>query len=133
MLHRKVKLSKDEYDTIIDTDYDFVTGKKNLISARDWIEWQANQFASAILMPRKTFRTSVENIQSNMGIKRNLGSIILEDASYSYTDFKKIVSHLMKVYKVNKTNVEYRMNDLGILIDNRGKNVKHISELLREE
>lgn len=133
VLHRKVELSKEEYNTIIDTEINFNTGKKKLQTPRDWIEWQANHFASAVLLPRNTIITEIKRIQKEMGINRNLGFIYLENESYSSRDFNYILSELKAIYRVNNKNIEYRLSDLGVLIDRRLKNVKHISELLREE
>jgi hypothetical protein len=40
---------------------------------------------------------------------------------------------LQIMYGLNKTNIEYRLKELGLLIDTRNKDVSHISELLKEE
>ena len=133
VLHRKVELPREEYDKFQDTEYDLISGKKFLLTSRDWIEWQANQFASAFIMPRSTFQNAIIEIQEGLGITKNLGFIYLENVEYSNRDFRKILDKLQEIYRVNKTNIEYRMNDLGVLIDKRSKNVKHISELLKEE
>lgn len=118
---------------INDTKHDFITGKKILITPRDWIEWQANRFASAILMPLVTFIDALIDFQNSAGIKRNIGKIFLDNRRSSYTDFKNYVSHLKKLYSVSKTNVECRLKDLEILIDLRKKDIKHISELFMEK
>jgi hypothetical protein len=57
VLHRHIDPVRSGYTTssLNDTEHDFVTGKKILRTSRDWIEWQANRFASALLMPRATF------------------------------------------------------------------------------
>jgi len=54
VLHRKVDVKRTGYEQqeLIDSEIDLVTGKRNLQCARDWLEWQANRFSSAILMPR---------------------------------------------------------------------------------
>ena len=61
-----MKLKKDEYDIngFIDTEHDLITGKKILKTKKDRIEWQANKFSSAILMPRMTIRNAVIQIQN---------------------------------------------------------------------
>jgi Zn-dependent peptidase ImmA (M78 family) len=135
VLHRNVDIQKTGYaeQEIVDTDIDFVTGKKNLQTHRDWLEWQANYFASAILMPRLSVIKAVLQEQKDMGIKRNLGRIILEAKNYSVSDYKKIQAHLTLVYSVNATNVECRLKDLGILIDRMNLNVQHVSELFTTE
>jgi len=131
VLHRTVDIKRTGYEQqeLIDTEIDLVTGKKNLRTPREWLEWQANYFSSAILRPRFSVRAAVIAKQKEMDIRRNLGYIILEAKPYSINDYKKVKTHLGLVYEVNATNVECRLKDLGILIDRRDLNVKHISEL----
>lgn len=131
VLHRTVDIKRTGYEQqeLIDTEKDLVTGKKNLRTPREWLEWQANYFSSAILMPRFSVRAAVIAKQKEMGIKRNLGYIILDAKTYSINDYMKVKTHLGFVYEVNATNIECRLKELGILIDRRDLNVKHISEL----
>ena len=135
ILHRFIDIKKTGYEDqeIVDTEIDFVTGKKNLRTPRDWLEWQANYFSSAILMPRLSIMKAVLQKQQEMGIRRNLGRIILEAKEYSVADYKKLQAHLALVYSVNVTNVECRLKDLGILIDRMNLNVQHVSELFATE
>jgi len=131
VLHRHVDLKKTGYEEqeIVDTKINFVTGKKKLITPRDHLEWQANYFSSSILMPRLSVMSVVIQKQKELGIKRNLGRIILEAKRYSVRDYKKIKEHLALVFSVNGKNVECRLNDLRILINRMNLNVQHISEL----
>jgi len=133
--HRFVDIKRTGYkeQELVDTEIDFVTGKKNLKTARAWIEWQANYFASALLIPIATVRKAVVEKQKEKGIKRNLGQIILEAKQYSVSDYKEIQKHLELVYSVNATNVECRLKDMGILIDRMNLNVNHVSELFTTE
>jgi Zn-dependent peptidase ImmA (M78 family) len=135
ILHRSVDIKRTGYEEqeLVDTEIDFITGKKNLKTARDWLEWQANYFASAILIPRATIMKAVVEKQSEMGIKRHFGQIILEAKPYSVSDYKAIQKHLELVYSVNATNVECRLKDMGILINRMNLNVKHVSELFTTE
>jgi len=131
VLHRTVDIKCTGYEQqeLIDTEIDLVAGKKNLRTPREWLEWQANYFSSAILMPRFSVRAAVIAKQKEMDIRRNLGYIILEAKPYSINDYKAVKTHLGLVHEVNATNVECRLKDLGILIDRMDMNVKHISEL----
>lgn len=131
VFHRHVRLEKSLYPEkgFADTEYD-LTGKKILQTPRDWIEWQANRFASAILMPASTIRTKVEEIQRESNINRNRGHIFLDDQPVNRLAYDKLKDQLQVIYGVNGTNVEYRLKDLGILEDHRSENVKHISQVL---
>lgn len=132
VLHRNLKIAKEDYSEISDTEYDLTTGKKKLTSNRDWIEWQANKFASAFLLPRATFHSALVKIQKSMGITKNLGVIYVENTAYSVSDYNKIKKRLAELYQASKTVVEYRLSNLNLLIDKRMMNVKHVSEFLKE-
>jgi Zn-dependent peptidase ImmA (M78 family) len=135
VLHRFVDIKRTGYEEqeLVDTKINFVTGKKNLITARDWLEWQANYFSSAILMPQASVVEAVVKKQMELGIKKNLGLIFLEANKYHLRDYKAIQQHLASVFAVNATNVECRLKDIGILIDRMNLNVQHISELFTTE
>lgn len=133
VLHRNVSYIKSNYKDIIDTEIDFASGKKILQSDKDWLEWQANQFASSFIMPRQTVLTTVVMVQQKMGITHNVGQVYVSKESSSIRDFNNLLSEVAAIYDVNKTNVENRLSDLGLLIDHRLKDVKHISELFNED
>lgn len=133
VLHRNLKVRREDYQENADTARDLVSGKKILTTLRDRLEWQANRFSSALVMPRETFREAVIQCQSAMGIHGRLGLVVVESIPYSLRDFRDLRARVAQLYAVTMTNVKYRMSDLGILVDRRGKDTHHISELLREE
>ena len=135
VLHRDAIIKKKGYSDvdISDTVRDFVTNRKKLLTNRDWIEWQANRFASSILIPRATLIMALLSVQKSLGINHNLGYVYLDQMPYSLRDFNQTLQKLQIIYHVTKKNVEYRLNELGILIDQRNKDTKHISELLSEK
>lgn len=135
VLHRRIDIKRTGYEEqeLIDTKIDLVTGKKNLRTARDWIEWQANYFSSAILMPLASIIKAVVTKQVEMGIKRNIGRIFLEARKDTVRDYRIIRQHLESVFNVNATNIECRLKDLRILIYRMNINVKHISEIFTTE
>lgn len=135
VLHRNLLIKREGYADvdIADSEKDFVTGKKILLTPRDWLEWQANRFSSAILMPRRTIHSALLAVQESLEIHRNMGQIYLDEQLYSYRDFQKTLAGLQSVYQVTKTNLEFRLSDLNLLIDVRGKSTKHVSELFMEE
>ncbi len=131
VLHRKLLIKHKEYgEQLIDTDYDTVSGKKKILTDRDRLEYQANSFASSLLLPEKTFRKALIGIQKVKGINRNIGKIYVESNHSSMTDYQKMLSELADIYQVNKTNIEYRLMALDMIIDKRLKSVSHISEFI---
>jgi Zn-dependent peptidase ImmA (M78 family) len=135
VLHRHIDPQKSGYSTssIEDTEYDFVTNRKRFLTPRDWIEWQANRFAAALLMPRATFSDSLIDFHKSQGIQRNIGVVFVDATASSRHEFGLIVGHLTEVYGVNRTNIECRLRDLELLQDHRSPSTHHISELLKEE
>ncbi len=135
ILHRNLLIKRENYTDIdiSDTEHDLVTGRKILLTPRDWLEWQANRFANALILPRATFMKALIVVQETLEIHRNLGRIYLDDQKYSLRDFMRTIEGLQEIYKVTPANIEIRLSDLGLLIDVRGKNTNHISELFLEE
>lgn len=132
VLHRNLKLPEGyDADEISDTERDLITGKKILSTARDWLEWQANRFAASVLMPRATIGNAVIEKQKELGIKRNIGFIYLDNNTFNIKDYQDIVKHLQYVYQASKSSIKYRLIGLNILIDKRGQDISHISELLK--
>lgn len=135
VLHKSVNLKQTGYEDQeqVETTRDSVTGKKILRTPRDWLEWQAGRFSRAILMPRATFQTALIEKQKEMGINRNQGHILLDNIGYSWRDYKDIKKYLMTLYYVNSASVKYRLEELGILIDQTYSNTKHISKIFTSE
>lgn len=135
VLHRNLVVKASGYSDvdIADTQHDFITGKKKMVTPRDRLEWQANRFAAALIMPRATVRNAVISVQNSLQIIRRPGIVYVENDKNSLLDFHKILAGLAFIYKVTTTNMEYRLNDLKILDDHRDNGEWHISELLREK
>lgn len=134
VLHRDLLIRRSDYSDVDfgDTRRNLETGRKMLMTPRDWLEWQANRFAGALLMPKATFQRALIEAQMEMEIKRNVGYVFVENKPYSLKDFNETLSRVASVYNVNKTNVECRLGDLELLMDRRMKDVEFIGTLLRE-
>ncbi|MCU0391931.1 MAG: ImmA/IrrE family metallo-endopeptidase [Thermoflexibacter sp.] len=130
-LHRKVEFVQDEYNQLIDTEIDYITGKKKLMTDKDWLEWQANYFASAFLMPRKTFLAALIQEQYNLNITRNIGKIYLDYQKENIRFYENIKQALSQAFGVSKVNIEYRLNSLDLIKDIRFQNIKHISYFIQ--
>lgn len=119
VFHRNLKLNKGILSDDIEQSFEIFD--KNSRTPLEWLEWQANSFASALLMPLKTVTVALKEFQSEQGIKRNLGKIVLNETQYSMKDFNKTISHLSNVYEVSKTVTKIRLNRLGLIDDTRNK------------
>lgn len=128
LLHRSVDLTRSGYagQRLDDTERDFVTGKKKLKTPRDFIEWQANRFSSALLLPGVTFRKALLYVQKDRGISRNLGKVYVDSSPSSIKDFYAVRRELQVLFDVTGMNVECRLRDMDMLDDHRG-GMSHIS------
>jgi len=120
ILHRDIKLNQQVYDKFQDSEYDFVSNKYLLNNYKNWIEWQANEFASAFVMPRNSFYTRLFAIQEYLGISK-AGHIYLDDQPINRQDFGKITTYLVKHFNTTYTSVIYRLESLELITYNRKK------------
>lgn len=126
LLHRGLRLKGSIDPNIIeDLERDMDTGKKKLKTTRDFLEWQAKCFAANLLLPKKSFCKAFIDKQDKMRIRRNVGSIYMNDDS-SILIFGEIRYHLASIFGVSESCVEYRLNNLNIIIDKRNKNTRRI-------
>jgi len=139
VLHRKINLKvlKNEKE-IKDTNRQLIFDQLQSDNPRDRIEWQANKFASSMLLPRLTLAHAVIEKQKEMGINGRRGTIFLDRQSKSFIDYHTIMEHLVKTYETSKASIRLRLRELNILIESdtggepRSKEVSHISAPLAQ-
>lgn len=118
LMHRKVlpsALNTDSGPLIKDIDRDLVLNQLESDNPRSLIEWQANKFASSLLLPRKTFPKAVIEAQKELGLSRNLGKVYLN--ARNDPDYKHLVDNLSLIYRVSVSVLRIRMQELNILVD----------------
>ncbi len=120
-LHKKVKINQRAYDNFKDSVYDFENSKFKLENLKNWLEWQANQFAISLLLPKKSLIIRLIEYQTHIGILRNLGKLYVDDQKVNRADYRNILEHLSKLFGVSYVNLKYRLQSLGLIIDNRAK------------
>lgn len=135
VLHRNVKvtLGQEHYSVFSDTVEQIKASLAKPWSSYQWLEWQANSFASSLLIPRQTFLTAFHECIEKSGNSRNKPYIYLDSQPHNVGFLKEIKSALIEIYKVSPSAIEVRMKELGLLIDKRPGNIKHAIEFLREE
>jgi Zn-dependent peptidase ImmA (M78 family) len=82
------------------------------------MEWQANYFASCLLLPieefeKEFFRQAVTHDLSDRGY----GLLYLDDQKCNLDTFYKITASLMKKFQVSRNVIKYRLSKLGFLND----------------
>lgn len=87
--------SKEEKSSIIcakRSETDMIRVRKK--TEQEWVEWQADNFASSILMPKQVFKLTYEELKKK------------------YLDKEKILEELSRIFGVSKKACEIRINIL---------------------
>lgn len=118
VLHRKIDLSilKDK-EKIKDTNRDLILDHIQSDNPRTWLEWQANKFASSLLLPRPTVLTAVLNKQKEMGINRNPGKIFVDRGVSSNIDYDSQIENIALIYQSSRASIRIRLQELDILYE----------------
>jgi Zn-dependent peptidase ImmA (M78 family) len=121
-LHRKLRLAFESLDAtakaIVDGVTEFQMKRRVLETTRDFLEWQANSYAAALLMPRATYAYELKCQQEDMGITRS-GSIHLDDQPSSQADYREIVDRLSATYQTSRSATRIRLSELRLVQDCR--------------
>lgn len=84
------------------------------------LEYQANIFASEVLLPFQEFRTYVDALRLHFGIyDRGFGYIFVDDQHCNYTLYNAMMFELSNHFDVSKYAIEVRLKRMGLLTDNR--------------
>jgi Zn-dependent peptidase ImmA (M78 family) len=130
-LHRKIKITHepDDDNSDVETIRENSFYKKELKSDSDWIEWQANYYASALLMPDDILATKLSNIQKQLGAR--VGRIYVDNQTCNQQRFYEIIDLLSKYFQVSKTAVKYRLYSLKLVDDQRKQFLRdYINDIL---
>lgn len=83
---------------------------------REWLEYQANVFASCIVMPRPMFTRALAEQQAEMGIvPAKRGEVFLTKENYSQRDYFDLQTRLASIFDVSVTSVRVRVETLKLL------------------
>uniref|UniRef100_UPI004048E6D8 ImmA/IrrE family metallo-endopeptidase n=1 Tax=Roseivirga sp. TaxID=1964215 RepID=UPI004048E6D8 len=113
-LHRDLKMNQKVYDSFSDSAYNFRIGKHLLKNDKNWIEWQANYFGACLILPTTSLFARVMWFQEREGIPHK-GRIYVDHQRVNQIDFSNTVSFLSSYFNVTKTNIIYRLKQIGIL------------------
>ena len=85
------------------------------------LEWQANRFASELLLPRAMVHKVVNAVCLKKGITNNFGKIYLDGKSYNYDTLNYTCSAMKSLFSVSKTVAQIRLKELHLIIDERSR------------
>ena len=113
--HRGLQVAGEHSETDADLELQHVQGSDR----RGWLEWQANTFAAAFLLPRRHVPNVVVAKQRDLDIVRNLGQIYLDRQATNVTAYEKILQALAQLFVVSRSCIHRRLIELNLLIDDR--------------
>lgn len=129
-LHNKLAISQDSYESFDDHKFNFGLGGTKFTNDRQWIEWQANRFATSFLMPPSIFESVCRGVFQQFG-RRIYEPLYVDDNRSSQDDFHKIIKELARLFRTTSTSVIYTMGRYNLINDN--SSMKHISKIIKEE
>lgn len=84
------------------------------------MEWQANRFASCLLLPRESFLTDFFVLAHEYGLEdRGHGLLFVDEQPCNQRIFFSVTDSLRLKYDVSRSAVEIRLKDFGLLNDTR--------------
>lgn len=103
---------------------DIAIDRLHVINTRDIgrMEWQANYFASCLLLPKKQFKQEfILQAKKHKLFDRGHGLLYLDDQRCNIDTFYRVTAPLVKKFKVSRTVVKLRLKELGLLNEARQK------------
>jgi len=86
------------------------------------MEWQANQFASCLLLPKKQLAKSFLSIVERSELSnRGFGVLYLDNQQCNQDTYYRITTPLVKIYKVSRQAIKIRLKKLGFINESRKK------------
>lgn len=121
VLHRKIPpdvIHRVRGSVIRDSSHDLALERlQSSFSPGQWLEWQANKFAGALLLPAATVPRAVVNRQDEIGITRGRGRVWVDWRSRATSDLDSMVRHLAQLYQVPRAIVKVRLRELELIVE----------------
>lgn len=113
-LHSNINITQEEYDAMEMSKYNELAKKHDLLNDKNWMEWQANYFASVMLMPKDALYVQLYIWQKLNGINR-VGKVYLDNQSCNKLDYSRMTEKLSSFFNVSKAMLKYRMDELDLV------------------
>jgi Zn-dependent peptidase ImmA (M78 family) len=88
------------------------------------MEWQANYFASSLLLPREHFVHDFFEIVDDLNLVNRFGPLFVDHQRCNQDNFIIVTNKLMQKYDVSRTVVEIRLKNCGLMNDMRTRPIK---------
>jgi Zn-dependent peptidase ImmA (M78 family) len=108
-------------ETIVERDLFISTDDVNLFNY-ERLEFQANAFASNLILPNSIFRRALHVARKHLDIKdRGHGYVFVDSQPCNYLVYDRLLTYLSVYFEVSKQVIEIRLKKLGLLTDQRDK------------
>jgi Zn-dependent peptidase ImmA (M78 family) len=88
----------------------------------DRLEFQANEFASALILPDELFKKKTAEFRQLIGITvRGHGYIFVDDQPDNYHNYEKLLTQMLTYFEVSKQAIHHKFQKLGMLTDQRSR------------
>ncbi len=125
-LHKELKIDQETYDSFSDPILNFRTNRYELQNPRHWIEWQANFFASSLILPHFALKARLWFYQDKLNMRQ--GILYLTDQNANNDLARKIIGQLANYFFVSKSTIIYRLKELNLLEEY--SNLKSIGQII---
>ncbi|NUQ73408.1 MAG: ImmA/IrrE family metallo-endopeptidase [Polyangiaceae bacterium] len=88
------------------------------------MEWQANYFASSLLLPREHFINDFFAIASDLNLVNRFAPLFVDHQRVNQNNFFVVTHRLMQKYDVSRAVVEIRLKNCGLMADMRTGPIK---------
>lgn len=124
ILHQNLSINNQLFESFSDTIKSFK--KATLKNPKQWIEWQANYFASSFIMPKHSITAILWRVKLKMDLPK--GNLIINDGNQNQVNeiIKKIAYH----FNCSKQSVIIRLQELNLIEDR--SNLRHIGSIIPE-
>jgi Zn-dependent peptidase ImmA (M78 family) len=97
------------------------TGRKQLVTDDDWMEWQADYLASTLLMPQEPFIKVFQNYIELLGLEDRYEEMIAFINTDIYAD--GVMKYVAEIFDVSLIAAKIRLKNLGLIRDNRQNSI----------
>lgn len=97
----------------IENDRVFSRLKGKTATDEDWLEWQADYMASAILMPKRPFLAASYSLLKAYNSRKNY--IYLDEQPCNISMYMSVVDHLASLFNVSKRAAQIRLAKFGLV------------------
>ncbi len=121
-LHSKLKINNKVYWEFSDSTFSILEQKHQLISDKDWIEWQANKFSSAFFLQKNIFMERFINFRRDNLWISSPEYIYLDDQPCNISDYLKTLDYLSRYFNTTKLAIEFKIKELNLITKTQEEN-----------